>query len=365
MLVGARQVLAVLTAPVLSFSRTLRPRAWALVQGPCVGCDDTLVSGVALSTVDIVQGGTRSPEPVTKPTKDKTSKSGSKARRRYPAWWWVGLVAILAVIAFTFVPGFLQTGRETDIHSPGMADFFPEAIIWEGTPVEFNRLILARIVAAVVLCVVLARVAVRATVVPTRGQGLLEMVAGFVRNNIGIEQLGRKNGKKYAVPLGIIFFGVLAMNLTGIIPGINIAASSVMAVPLVFAVFAYVTFIVAGIRAQGGLKFFKSQLFPPGIPWPLYFLLTPVELFSTFVVRPATLAIRLLANMIAGHMLLAISYFGTQTLLVGAAAMMPISVLTFAAAIVVTLFELFVAVLQAYVFTILTAVYIKISIEAH
>ena len=97
----------------------------------------------------------------------------------------------------------------------------------------------------------------------------------------------------------------------------------------------------------------------------VYFLLTPIELLSTFIVRPATLAIRLLANMIAGHMLLAITYFGTQVLLIGVGAMVPISALTLAASVVMTLFELFVAVLQAYVFTVLTAVYIKMSVEAH
>jgi F0F1-type ATP synthase, subunit a len=251
------------------------------------------------------------------------------------------------------------------IHQPGMSDFFPETLLWEGTLFQLNRIVLARFIAAIAICLMVGLVALNVTKVPTRGQAIIELLAEFVRRNIGIELLGNKKGRQYATVLGVVFFGVLAMNLTGIVPGINIAASSVMSVPLVFAVFSYVTFIVAGIRAQGGLKFLKNQLFPPGVPWLVYILLTPIEFFSTFVVRPCTLAIRLLANMIAGHMLLAICYFGTQVLVSAVASQKIIAVATFASAIAVTLFEIFVAALQAYVFTMLTAVYIKLSVESH
>lgn len=287
--------------------------------------------------------------------------------KRYPTWWIVGLVVITGVAAVTFVPGVLQAFQDPNasVHQPGLPDFFPEALIWEGTHFELNRLTIARFLAAGVLAVIFLLITASLRLRPKRGQLIIEMIAEFVRTNIGIELLGSSRGKRYATILAFIFFGVLAMNLTGILPGVNIAASSVMSVPLVFALIAYVTFIVSGIKARGGLTFFKEQLFPAGIPWPVYFLLTPIELISTFIVRPATLAIRLLANMIAGHMLLALTYFGTQTLLLGVAAMKPLSALTFGAAIVVTLFEVFVAVLQAYVFTILTAVYIKMSVEAH
>lgn len=271
------------------------------------------------------------------------------------------------VIGVTAIPGFWDTGRAPglDIHSPGMADFFPESLVWEGTHFEFNRLTLARLLVGVVVALVIGLVAKNARLIPTRGQGVIELIAEFIRKNIGIELLGSAQGKKYATALAIIFFSVLGMNLTGILPGVNIAASSVMSVPLIFAAFAYVTFIGAGIKARGGWGFFREQLFPPGVPWPVYFLLTPIELFSVFVVRPATLAIRLLSNMVAGHMLLAITYFGTQAMTVATAGMKPLAILTFSGSIVLTLFELFVAVLQAYVFTILTAVYIKMSVEAH
>lgn len=295
----------------------------------------------------------------------KTETARSNPAR--PLWWWLGLVLLLGVVVVTFYPGIVDAFSHPveDVHSPGMADFFPETIIWGGTAFELNRLTLARIIAAAVVALIFAVTAAGVKLRPSRGQMLIELGVSFVRQNIGIELLGTRRGKRYGTLLAFTFFGVLGMNLTGIVPGINIAASSVMSVPLVFAIISYVTFISAGIKARGGLRFFKEQLFPPGIPWPVYFLLTPIELISTFIVRPATLAIRLLANMIAGHMLLALTYFGTQVLLIGVGAMVPVSALTLAAAVVMTLFEMFVAVLQAYVFTILTAVYIKMSVEAH
>lgn len=314
-----------------------------------------------MTTVDVAK-------PVSAHHSTATPKHAkAKVTHPRPRWWWIGFGILVTVVVITFWPtviGGLQN-PEADIHRPGMGDFFPETMIWEGTSFQFDRLILARLIAAVVVGSIFAAVATRLKLRPGRGQLLVEMGAEFVRKNIGIELLGTRRGKRYSRILGFIFFGVLAMNLTGVIPGINIAASSVMSVPLVFAVVAYVTFIAAGIKTRGGGRFFKEQLFPPGIPWPVYILLVPIEFVSTFIVRPATLAIRLLANMIAGHMLLALTYFGTQVLLVGAGALKPLSIVTFGAAGVVTLFEIFVAVLQAYVFTVLTAVYIKMSVESH
>lgn len=235
----------------------------------------------------------------------------------------------------------------------------------EGTWYEFNRLTMARVIAAVVVMILLAGMAASAKIRPGRLQVCIEYVLEFVRRSVGIEMLGESRGRHYAKPLAFVFFGTLAMNLTGIIPGIDIAASSAVAVPIVFAVYVWVLYIAAGIKNRGAGRFFKEQLVPKGLPIPVYILITPIEFVSNFIIRPLTLAIRLLANMMAGHILLAITYFGTQTLLLASAALKPIAILTFAGSLAVTGFELFVAILQAYVFTVLTAVYIKMSVEAH
>lgn len=311
----------------------------------------------ALSSVEVVNQAETSGERKTdaKPT----------AKKGLPRWWFGGLFVVLAVIALTFWPAIVtgMTDPKAELHQPGVNDFFPEAMIWEGTYFEFNRMTLARFIAAIVVAGIFVFIASRLKLRPSRGQTLVEMAMDFVRKSIGIELLGTSRGKRYGPILAFIFFSVLAMNLTGVTPGINIAASSVMSVPLVFAVFAYLTFIIAGVKENGGLAFFREQLFPPGLPWPVYILLTPIEFVSVFLVRPATLAIRLLSNMIAGHILLALTYFGTQAMLVATWAMKPLAIATFASSIAITLFELFVSVLQAYVFTILTTVYIKMSVE--
>jgi F-type H+-transporting ATPase subunit a len=136
---------------------------------------------------------------------------------------------------------------------------------------------------------------------------------------------------------------VLGMNITGIIPFANIAGTSVIGIPLVLALASYVTFIYAGMRRHG-VKFFKNSLFPSGVPPAFYVLVTPIELLSTFILRPVTLALRLLMNMIAGHLLLVLCFSATQFFFFQA------------------VFEILVSVLQAYVFTLLTTVYIQLAL---
>ena len=251
---------------------------------------------------------------------------------------------------------------EGSFHGPSIEDFLPPQIF-----AGFNRINLLQIIVLVVAIVIFMLYAKRAKVVPGRAQFALEGLFDFVYVNICEGTIGKTLGRKYAPIIATIFFTVLFMNLTGIIPGMNIAASSRIALPIVLALLSYVTFIVAGIKEQGTGKFFKSQLLPPGAPKILYVLLTPIEFASTFIVRPATLVIRLLANMIAGHMLLALCLIGTETLLLytESYALKSVGVLTFALAIFVTLFEVFVAALQAYVFAILSAAYINLSVHAH
>ena len=310
-----------------------------------------------LSTNTVTENGTAADDVAVPRTAD--AKPFTK-----PLWYWVLLIVLVAVIAKTAVPAFtVAEGHE--LQKPGAEDFFPGAIFGEGTLLEFNRLTLVRVVMAVALCLTAGAVASRIKIVPGRGQALLEIIADFVRSNVAFALLGNKNGRRFAPLLGTLFLGVLAMNLAGVIPGLNIAASSVVAVPMVFAALTYVTFIGAGIREQGVGHFLASQLFPPGLPKVMYLLITPIEFLSNFIVRPVTLTLRLLCNMVSGHMLLAMTFFGATSLLLHLQASSAASFLTGAAMIAVTLFEVFVAVLQAYIFTILSAVYIKLSIEAH
>jgi F-type H+-transporting ATPase subunit a len=206
----------------------------------------------------------------------------------------------------------------------------------------------------------------RMTVVPGRFQSIVEMGLGFVRNNIAHDLLGKKDGDRFLPLLTTLFFMILFMNITGIIPFLNIAGTSIIAVPLVLAIISYVTFIYAGIK-KSPKNFFKNSLFPSGVPWPIYFIVTPIELISTFIVRPVTLTLRLLMNMMVGHLLLVLFFAATQFFLFdmgGWWSILAAGSLAFGFAF--TLFEILVALLQAYVFALLTAVYIQLAVaEEH
>jgi F-type H+-transporting ATPase subunit a len=258
---------------------------------------------------------------------------------------------------------------ETGFHPPSIYEFYPEIVAFEGTPFALNRIMLIRLIVAVFLIVLFLiwtnrfRKAVATnTVVPTRFQLVGEILLNFVRKNIAHDQLGEKDGDRFLPLLVTIFFMVLGMNITGIIPGFNIAGTSVIGVPLVLALAAYVTFIYAGIKRHG-MKFFKNSLFPQGVPPAFYTLVTPIELLSTFILRPVTLALRLLMNMIAGHLLLVLCFSATQFFFFQADGLFKLfgaGTLLFGFAF--TVFEILVAVLQAYVFTLLTTVYIQLAL---
>ncbi len=172
--------------------------------------------------------------------KEARSVSNNAPARRAsaskPRWYWVSLAILLLIIGATAYPAFTQHP-----HQPALEDFFPSVIFGEGTFYEFNRLTLARVIMGLVVCLVLVAVARKPKLVPTRGQMAVEAIAGYIRDNVALDMLGPKTGRKFSGFIGFLFFGVLSMNIAGIIPGINIAASSVVAVPMVFALITYVT----------------------------------------------------------------------------------------------------------------------------
>jgi len=271
---------------------------------------------------------------------------------------------VLSSVATTLL--LAASGDEGGMHIPTIGEFFPPTIAFEGTLFEINRITLVRLLSAVVVSALFWAAANRAKLVPGRGQNVAELALDFVRVNIAEEVLGEKRARPHVPLLTTMFFAILAMNITGVIPLLNIASTSIVTVPLLLAVVAWIAFVVAGIRSHGVFGFVRSSLFPSGVPWPIYIILAPIELISTFILRPATLTIRLMANMLAGHLLLVVFFAMTNYLFVEAtAAMKPIGLLAFGAAFAFTLFEIFVAVLQAYIFVLLTAVYISLSQEAH
>jgi F-type H+-transporting ATPase subunit a len=271
--------------------------------------------------------------------------------------------ALLAHALNLLVPMSTDDGG---FHGPSIDEFFPGPLLFADTPFEINRIMLVRFVAVAALILVFWLGTRSMRVVPGRFQSLVEMGLDLVRVNIADDLLGRKDGKRFLPLLTTIFFMILFMNLTGVIPFLNIAGTSVIGVPLVLAIVAYVAFIYAGVK-KSPKNFFKNSLFPAGVPWPVYIIVTPIELISTFIIRPITLTLRLMMNMIVGHLLLVLFFAATQFFVVqlsGWWTLLGVGSLAFG--LVFTLFEVLVAVLQAYVFALLTAVYIQLAVaEEH
>lgn len=251
---------------------------------------------------------------------------------------------------------------DSGFSGPSINDFFPPALFFAGTPFEVNRVTIIRLVATLAIVFVFGLGTRRMKVVPSRWQSIVELGLDFVRVNIAEDLLGKKDGRRFLPLLTTTFFMVLFFNLTSIIPGLNMAGSAVIGVPLVLAIVTYGTFIYAGIQ-HSPAGFFRNALFPPGVPWPLYIIVTPIELISIFLVRPVTLILRLMMNMVVGHLLLVLFFSGTEWFLFesqGLFKLFSIGTITFALAF--TLMEILVAVLQAYIFALLTGVYIQLAV---
>ena len=251
---------------------------------------------------------------------------------------------------------------------------FP-AFLFEDTFFAFNRTALLYLFAAAIVGALMIGAFRNAKVVPGRFQSAMEALVELVRNNIIIEVMGPK-GLRYLPLLASMFLFILINNLFEITPFINFPSTGRMALPAFLASVTWITFILAGIRNQG-LAYFKNAIVLPGVPPVLHVLLIPIEFVSTFIVRPLTLAVRLFANMMAGHILLAVAFLATNAFLIDVNAGFTnayfflngfggvlAGIGTLAGAVALIGFELLVSVLQAYIFTILTAVYIASSMTA-
>ena len=136
-------------------------------------------------------------------------------------------------------------------------------MLFEGTIFEVNRIILVRLLAVVALVLVFWLGTRKMRMVPGRFQGTIEMALNLVRVNIAEDLLGEKDGKRFLPLLTTIFFLVWFMNVTGIIPGLNIAGTSVIGMPLVLASCRVLGLCVCGF-AQAPRRFLEERAVAPG-----------------------------------------------------------------------------------------------------
>ncbi len=235
------------------------------------------------------------------------------------------------------------------------------AYFGEGTIFEFNKIGLISLLALIIPTIMF--LASKKELVPSGLQNIVESIVDFVDKQVILSAIGPE-GRKYMPLLLSIFLFVFFGNIFEVIPTFQMPANARMANPLILALVAWVTFIAVGIKAQGFGGFMKSSLFPPGVPKALMPLVSLIEFISTFLLRPFGLAVRLFANMLAGHILLVT--FGVLCIAVWKASPLVIlEPLTFATLVGLTGFEVMVSLIQAFVFSLLTAVYISLSRSAH
>ncbi|MBI1844072.1 MAG: F0F1 ATP synthase subunit A [Actinobacteria bacterium] len=230
------------------------------------------------------------------------------------------------------------------------------AFLFEDSPFAVNKITLIFLFALVCTLSLFIIGGRRQALVPTGVQNLVESSVDFIREGVVMQTMGH-DGLSWVPFLTSLFFFIFFTNITGIIPVMQMPANARMAMPIVFAVMIWVLFIAVGIKHQGPFGYVKSVLFPPGVPKALYVLVTPIEFISTFLVRPFSLAVRLFANLLAGHILL-VTFGVLAAALWAAKPTLVIVPLPFLMLVFLTGFEVLVAFLQAYIFTILAAVYI-------
>ena len=257
----------------------------------------------------------------------------------------------------------LPLARE-GFHAPSIEEFEWPSIVelhLGGLDLSINRVVLQMFLVALLVWALFFFAFRKPRLVPSGLQNVMEAMVDFIRNQIALEVIGHE-GLRFVPYLTTLFAFVFLGNVGGIIPPVFFPLNGRMALPAVMAVCSLLLFISVGVSQQG-FRYFLNVLFPPGMPKAIYLLLTPIELISTFVVRPITLAIRLLANMIAGHLILSVFFVAAGYMLtsLNISTIFGVGALVFAVALIA--FELFVAGLQAYVFTILSAVYIAGAME--
>jgi len=208
--------------------------------------------------------------------------------------------------------------------------------------------------ALLLLVFVLASRKQSGNLVPKGGlANFLEMLVVFVRDEIAIPNIGKEEGPKYVPYLLSVFFFILILNLLGLLPWMSSATGNI-AVTVALAAFTFVLTQVASIRAAGVWGYLKHLT--GGVPWYLWPIMIPVEILSLFT-KPFALTLRLFANMLAGHIVLfcligLIFFIGHIAV---AAMAVPLGMGIY-------FLELFVAFLQAYIFAMLSALYIGMGV---
>ena len=217
---------------------------------------------------------------------------------------------------------------------------------------SITNLVISMLIGVGAFTIVLVLFSTKLRIIPGKRQVVAELIVNFIRRGICLDMIGPKEGDRWVPLVGSVFVFVLSCNLIGLVPGMYTPTLNPI-VPLVLALIVFFTVQITNFAKNGFLGYFRVSFAPSGVPRWMLIIVVPIEVIS-LIAKPFSLFIRLFANMLAGHTILAvilglIIYFQSYF----------IAVVAVPFALVMTLLEIFVSAIQAYIFAILTALYIS------
>ena len=273
-------------------------------------------------------------------------------------------MSLSVVPAHLLQVGIAAAEGDGGFEAPGTEDFF-WPVIGGDSSWAITRPALVMAVSVALLAWFFVTVAGRLTIVPSKRQWMAEQAYGFVRNSIARDVIGAKDFKQFVPLLFTLFTLILFNNVMGVMPFIQFPTYSRIAFPIVLTLVVYVVYHTVAIRRKHGVIGYLKSLVPPGLPLWLRPIMFFLEVLTYFIIRPLTLALRLFGNMLAGHLMLLVFILGGEYLLIhGSSIFIQLSgILGLAFGVVMTFFELLVQFLQAFIFTLLTALYISDAVS--
>jgi F-type H+-transporting ATPase subunit a len=275
-------------------------------------------------------------------------------------------VSLSVVPAHWLQVGIAAAEGDGGFQAPGTEDFF-WPVVGGDSNWAITRPMVVMAISVVLLAWFFVTVAGKLTVVPGKRQWVAEQAYGFVRNSIARDVIGAKDFRPYIPLLMTLFTLILFNNVMGVLPFVQFPTMSRIAFPIVLTLIVYIVYHTVAIRRKHGVIGYLKSLVPPGLPLWLRPIMFFLEVLTYFIIRPLTLALRLFGNMLAGHLMLLVFILGGEYLLIhGSSIFIQLSgILGLAFGVVMTFFELLVQFLQAFIFTLLTALYISDAVSEH
>jgi len=254
----------------------------------------------------------------------------------------------------------LATAGGGGYQTPTTAEFYQP--LWNEGPLAITRPSIVMVFSVGLIVWWLIATTKRAAIVPSKGQWVTEGIYGFIRNGVARDIIGTKDFLRFVPLLFSMFVLILVNNLFGVIPPVQFPTMSRIGFPIALTVVVYVVYHYIGIKRVGLGAYFKN-LVPAGLPGWIFVPILFLEIITFFITRPLTLALRLFGNMFAGHLLLLVFITGGEYLVIHGGFGLKIAGLgAYGMAFILTIFEILIEFLQAWVFTLLAATYIAGSL---